>query len=188
MDAEARRRALEGCYVTVPTPFADREGWPVDEPALRTYVRFLIDHGLEGARATLLAGGAAGDFSTMTFDERVRVASVVVDEADGRVPVAMGAQTTSTLELIRLARAAKVLGADFIQVSCPFYFEHGEGDFEEFVQAAAARRPRSASSFTTPSGPRPASRSRWSSGSPTSRTWSDSSGPRHGPTRWSSRT
>jgi len=141
MDTAERRRALEGCYVTVPTPFEDREGWPIDDIALRTHVRFLVDRGLNGERATLLAGGAAGDFSTMTFDERVHVASVVVDEADGRVPVAMGAQTTSTLELARLARAAQSLGADFIQVSCPFYFEHGEDDFEEFVRAAATAAP-----------------------------------------------
>ena len=40
---------------------------------LRTYVRFLVDHGLHDDRATLLAGGAAGDFSTMTFDERVQL-------------------------------------------------------------------------------------------------------------------
>ena len=125
----------------MPTPFSDREGWPVDDAALRTYVRFLVDNGLHGDRATLLAGGAAGDFSTMTFDERVHVASVVIDEAGGRVPVAMGAQTTSTLELVRLARAAQSLGAHFIQVSCPFYFEHGEDDFEEFVREAAAAAP-----------------------------------------------
>ena len=141
MDTERRRRALEGCYVTVPTPFADSDGWPVDDAALRTYVRFLVDHGLHGDRATLLAGGAAGDFSTMTFDERVHVASVVIEEAAGCVPVAMGAQTTSTLELVRLARAAQSIGADFIQVSCPFYFEHGEDDFEEFVREAAAAAP-----------------------------------------------
>ena len=60
MDTEQRRQALEGCYVTVPTPFADRKGWPTDDSALRTYVRFLIDNGLHGDRATLLAGGAAG--------------------------------------------------------------------------------------------------------------------------------
>jgi 4-hydroxy-tetrahydrodipicolinate synthase len=138
--AELKRR-LEGCYVTVPTPFRDAEGWPIDEAALRTYVRFLRDGGLDAESATFLAAGAAGDFSTMTFDERIRVASIVIDEAGGKVPVAMGAQTTSTLELVRLARAARDLGADFIQVSCPFYFTHVEGDFEEFVQAAAAAAP-----------------------------------------------
>src|SRR5258708_136654 len=103
---------------------------PVDEAALRAYVRFLIKGGLTADSAVFLAGGAAGDFSTMSFDERVRVAEVVINEVAGRVPVAMGAQTTSTLELVRLAKAAQRLGADFIQVSCPFYFTHTEGDFE----------------------------------------------------------
>ena len=85
----------------------------------------------------LLAGGAAGDFSTLTFDERVAVAEAVVDEAAGRVPIAMGGQTTSTRELVRLAKAAERIGADYLQVSPPFYFEHTEGDFEEHILAAA---------------------------------------------------
>jgi len=137
-DLKAR---LQGCYVTVPTPFKDRPDFPVDEAALRAYVRFLIDNGLNGNYATLLAGGAAGDFSTMTFAERRRVAAVVIDEVGGQAPVAMGAQTTSTLELMRLAETAQDLGADFIQISCPFYFEHGEADFEAFVRAGAAAAP-----------------------------------------------
>lgn len=141
MDPADLRSRLEGCYVTIPTPFEDGPGFPINEAALRAYVRFLIDNGLDSRSATFLAGGAAGDFSTMTFDERLRVASLVIDEVGGRVPVAMGAQTTSTLELVRLAEAAQSLGADFIQVSCPFYFEHGEGDFEEYVRAAAAAAP-----------------------------------------------
>ena len=113
----------------------------MNEPALRTYVRFLIDNGLTERYATLLAGGAAGDFSTMNFDERIRVATIVVEESAGRLPVAMGCQTTSTLELVRLAQAAQSLGADFIQVSCPFYFTHTQADFEEYCRAAAEAAP-----------------------------------------------
>ena len=124
-------------------------------------MRFLIDNGLNERYATLLAGGAAGDFSTMSFDERLRVASIVVDEAAGRVPVAMGCQTTSTLELVRLAEAARALGVDFIQVSCPFYFTHTQADFEEYHPRRGGGRARmSASSSTTRSGRRRTSRSR----------------------------
>ena len=141
MKPEQLKLLLEGCYVTVPTPFSDVEGLPVNEAALRSYVRFLIDNGLNTDNATFLAGGAAGDFSTMSLDERERVASIVVDEAKGRVPIAMGAQTTSTLELVKLAKTAKRLGAKFIQVSCPFYFMHTEGDFEDHVRAAAEAEP-----------------------------------------------
>jgi 4-hydroxy-tetrahydrodipicolinate synthase len=119
----------------------DLPGFPVDEDAIRTYVRFLIDGGLRAESAVFLAGGAAGDFSTMTFAERVRVAQTVIAEVAGRVPVAMGAQSNSTLELIALAQAAQDIGADFIQVSRPNYFSHTEGDFEEYVRAAAAAAP-----------------------------------------------
>jgi dihydrodipicolinate synthase/N-acetylneuraminate lyase len=140
-NVDDKKKKLQGCYVTIPTPFHDTSEMAVNEAALRKYVRFLIDSGLTADYATLLAGGAAGDFSTMTFEERLFVAEVVVDEAAGAVPIAMGAQTTSTMELIRLAKAASRLGADFIQVSCPFYFAHTEADFEEYVRAAAAAAP-----------------------------------------------
>jgi 4-hydroxy-tetrahydrodipicolinate synthase len=132
---------LTGCYVTIPTPFVDEPELSLNEAALREYIRFLTGAGLNAHYATFLAAGAAGDFSTMTFDERMRVAEIVIDEVAGRVPVAVGAQTTSTLELRRLAKRAKALGASFIQISCPYYFTHTEGDFEAFVRDAAEAEP-----------------------------------------------
>lgn len=139
-----RQRALDqlcGCYVTVPTMFRDVEGLPVDLEAIRRHVRFLVDSGVRAGAGVLLAGGAAGDFSAMSFEERVDVAAAVVAEADGDVPVAFGAQTTSTAELVRLARAAADVGAQYIQVSPPYYFAHTEGDIIDYVKAAAQAAP-----------------------------------------------
>jgi len=136
MDFERAKKRLEGCYITVPTMFRDAD-LELDLAATRRNVRFLLENGITERYGTLLAGGAAGDFSAMTFDERLKVAEAVVAESAGRLPVAMGAQTTSTLELRRLAKAAAELGAEFIQVSCPFYFTHTEEDFFEYVAAAA---------------------------------------------------
>jgi 4-hydroxy-tetrahydrodipicolinate synthase len=141
LNPERLKARLAGCYVTIPTPFEDGQGLPVNVAALRAYVRFLIGNGLTSDYATLLAGGAAGDFSTLSFEERIKVAETVADEAGGAVPLAFGGQTTSTQELIRLAQAAQSMGFDFMQVSCPFYFTHTEGDFEEFVTAAARAAP-----------------------------------------------
>jgi len=136
MDTKLARGRLCGCYVTIPTMFRD-DDLAVDLPAIRRHVRFLIEGGITTGMGVLLAGGAAGDFSTMTHEERLQVAKAVVEEASGRVPVVMGAQTTSTLELVRLARAAERIGAEYIQVSPPFYFKHTEDDFYEYVVAAA---------------------------------------------------
>jgi 4-hydroxy-tetrahydrodipicolinate synthase len=137
MDFERAKRRLEGCYITVPTMFRDPD-LELDLAATQRNVRFLLDNGITEKYGTLLAGGAAGDFSAMTFDERVQVAEAVVAESAGRLPVAMGAQTTSTRELQRIAKAAARLGAEYIQVSCPFYFTHTEEDFFEYVAAAAS--------------------------------------------------
>jgi dihydrodipicolinate synthase/N-acetylneuraminate lyase len=136
MDRENLKKSLEGCYITVPTMFRDPD-LEVDTAAIRRHVKFLLSRGINAENAVLLAGGAAGDFSTMSFDERRMVAEAVLAEAGGRVPVAMGAQTTNTRELVRLAKTAKEVGCSFIQVSCPFYFTHTEGDFYEYVVAAA---------------------------------------------------
>ena len=136
-DLDPRKR-LQGCYVTVPTMFRDDDELTVDLNAMRRHVRFLIDGGITTGNGVLLAGGAAGDFSTMTFDERVAVTEAVVGEAAGRVPVVMGGQTTSTQELVKLARTTAEIGAEFMQISPPFYFAHTGDDFYYYVAAAAA--------------------------------------------------
>lgn len=137
--AQARDR-LSGCYVTVPTLFHD-EDLEVNFAGMRRHVRFLLERGLRTGTGVLLAGGAAGDFSTLSFDERKRVAATVIEAAEGRIPVVMGAQTTSTRELAQLARTAQELGAEFIQVSPPFYFSATEDDFFEYAASAASAAP-----------------------------------------------
>ncbi len=136
MDFARLRESLVGCYITVPTMFRDPD-LELDLPAIRRHVAFLRAKGVAAGNGVLLAGGAAGDFSTMTFDERVAVAEGVFEAAGGALPLAMGAQTTSTRELVKLAKAAERIGFDYIQVSCPFYFNHTEGDFLAYVKAAA---------------------------------------------------
>ena len=137
METMANQGRLQGCYVTIPTMFHDDVAFSIDFDAIHRHVGWVIEGGCTTGDAVLLAGGAAGEFSTLTFDERVAVAAAVVEAAAGRVPVAMGGQTTSTLELVRLAQAAERVGAEFLQVSPPYYFDATEGDFYEHVLAAA---------------------------------------------------
>ncbi len=135
MDYSQLKKDLEGLYITIPTLFNDTD-MTINEDGIRQHISFLMNNGINRQNAVLLAGGAAGDFSTMSFEERVRVAGIV-KEAAGDIPVAMGAQTTSTMELQRLAQAAEEIGASFIQVSCPFYFNHTQDDFYEHILAVS---------------------------------------------------
>ncbi|MDA0289116.1 MAG: dihydrodipicolinate synthase family protein [Proteobacteria bacterium] len=135
MDYSQLKKDLEGLYITIPTLFNDPD-MTINEDGIRQHISFLRSNGINRQNAVLLAGGAAGDFSTMSFEERVRVAGIV-KKAAGDIPVAMGAQTTSTMELQRLAQAAEEIGASFIQVSCPFYFNHTQDDFYEHILAVS---------------------------------------------------
>ena len=135
MDYSQLKKDLEGLYITIPTLFNDPD-MTINEDGIRQHISFLRSSGINRQNAVLLAGGAAGDFSTMSFEERVRVAGIV-KEAAGEIPVAVGAQTTSTMELQRLAQAAEEIGASFIQVSCPFYFNHTQDDFYEHILAVS---------------------------------------------------
>ena len=137
MDYEIFKKKLEGCYVTVPTPFKDIKNLPLNFDALNDYVEFLLGNGLNSKNCTLLFGGAAGDFSAMSFDERTSLAIEGSKIVNGRVPIALGGQTTNTQELEKLAIIAKDCGYDYLQVSCPFYFKHTEDDFIEYVRAAS---------------------------------------------------
>jgi 4-hydroxy-tetrahydrodipicolinate synthase len=141
MNFDEDRARLQGCYVTIPTMFRDDADLSVDHDAIRRHVNFLIDGGLTTGNAVLLAGGAAGDFSTMTFEERVGVWQTAIDAARGRVPIAVGGQTTSTLELRRLMRAAQTVGATYVQVSPPYYHSATEGDFLDHILAGGSAAP-----------------------------------------------
>ena len=138
MDYENLKNKLQGCYVTVPTPFKDTKNLPLNFDALKDYVEFLLGNGLNSGNCTLLFGGAAGDFSTMSFDERLLLAKEGSKIVNERVPIALGGQTTNTQELEKIAYIAKDYGYDFLQVSCPFYFKHTEDDFIEYVRAASS--------------------------------------------------
>ena len=105
MDRNQAKQRLQGCYTTIPTMFHD-DDLELNLAAMQRHVRFLRAGGLQEGTGVLLSGGGAGDFSTLTVDERLRVAGAVIEAADGQIPVAVGAQTTSTRELVQLASAA----------------------------------------------------------------------------------
>jgi dihydrodipicolinate synthase/N-acetylneuraminate lyase len=125
---------LRGCFIPLPTLYqgADKE---VDLKGMRRHVRFLLDGGIRQGNGVLLVSGAAGDFTALSIDERLKIAEAVLDEAAGKVGVILGAQSANQREVIALARAAAKLGATAIQVSPPFYQTYTDDDVVEFYKA-----------------------------------------------------
>jgi 4-hydroxy-tetrahydrodipicolinate synthase len=108
---------LTGVSVAMVTPFNKDES--INEEQIRNLVNFLIDKGVNG----LVPVGTTGEFVNMTFEERLRVIEIVVDEANGRVPVIAGTGESGTKMVIDATNAASDLGADAVLIVTPYYLK-----------------------------------------------------------------
>src|SRR5688572_33212751 len=99
------RRPFTGCGTALVTPFT-RDG-VVDEQNVRRLARRQIDAGIH----FLVPCGTTGESPTLSEDERVRIVTLVVDEAAGRVPVLAGAGGYDTREVIHVGKRMMTAGA-----------------------------------------------------------------------------
>ena len=109
------RTPFTGCGTALVTPFtADGS---LDEAGVRRLGRRQIDAGVH----FLVPVGTTGESPTLTLSERVRIVEILVDEANGRVPVLAGAGGYDTREVIEAAAEMKKAGADGLLSVTPYY-------------------------------------------------------------------
>ncbi len=106
---------LEGAFTALITPFKDSGA--IDEEGLRRNVNFQIGKGIGG----LVPCGTTGESATLTHAEHKKVVEIVIDEANGRVPVIAGTGSNSTAEAIELTKHAFKAGADYCLLISPYY-------------------------------------------------------------------
>src|SRR5919109_5388671 len=125
------RRTWTGCGTALVTPFT-RDG-AVDEAAVRRLTRRQIDAGIH----FLVPCGTTGESPTLSEDERTCVVELVVEEANGRVPVLAGAGGYDTKDVIRGALRMKRAGAKGILSVTPYYNKPSqEGLFQHYSAIA----------------------------------------------------
>jgi 4-hydroxy-tetrahydrodipicolinate synthase len=125
------RTPFTGVGTALVTPFK-RDG-AVDEDGVRRLARRQIDAGMH----FLVPCGTTGESPTLSEEERFRVVALVVEEADGRVPVLAGAGGYDTREVIHTAQKMKRLGAAGILSVTPYYNKPTqEGLFQHYSKIA----------------------------------------------------
>jgi len=107
-----------GIMVAMVTPF-NKKDESINEEQLRNLVNYLIEQGVNG----LVPVGTTGEFVNMTMEERLKVIEIVVDEANGRVPVIAGTGESGTKMVIENTRAATDIGADAVLIVTPYYLK-----------------------------------------------------------------
>jgi 4-hydroxy-tetrahydrodipicolinate synthase len=101
-------------FVALVTCFNDDE--TVNYAATRAQVRRQV-----GAGNNIMCAGTNGDFTALTFEEKVRLCGEVVDEIGGRARIIVNAGMPATFETILLAREFERIGIDGIAVITPFF-------------------------------------------------------------------
>lgn len=115
------------------TPTVGRDGG-VDEAALRSYTRTLVDGGVHG----LFPCGSIGEFSSLSAAGRRRVVRVVVDEAGSEpVPVLAGCGDTSVDAVHDHVENAVAAGADAAVVVTPYYLSTTQSGLRDFYTSVA---------------------------------------------------
>ena len=110
--AEGRRskhkEPYRGIFIIMQTPFLDN--LEIDEESLRAETDFLVRCGVHG----MVWPAGAGETHSLSHDERLKYAEVVVKEAKGRTPVVIGVHGPNKFEAAEYARHAEKIGADAI--------------------------------------------------------------------------
>ncbi len=124
---------FKGAMTAIVTPFT--EDGKLDEQALRNLVDFQIRGNIDG----IVPCGTTGESPTLEHEEHKRVVEIVIDAANGKIPVIAGAGSNSTKHAVELTKLAAELGADGTLHVCPYYNKPmQEGLFRHFSEIAKA--------------------------------------------------
>lgn len=103
-------------FVALVTCFNDDE--TVNYAATRAQVRRQV-----AAGNNIMCAGTNGDFTALTFEEKVRLCGEVVGEVGGKARIIVNAGMPATFETILLAREFEKIGVDGIAVITPFFIQ-----------------------------------------------------------------
>ncbi|MHB8771220.1 MAG: dihydrodipicolinate synthase family protein [Syntrophales bacterium] len=107
---------FEGIYPPLIASFTD--GGDLYERGIRNVVSYLMGEGVHG----FFINGSYGSAPLLTAGERRRVAEIVHDEVNGRLPIITHIGEASTRATIELARHAAGIGSAAVAAVVPYYY------------------------------------------------------------------
>lgn len=105
---------FRGSMVALVTPFRNGK---IDRKALEELVSFHLENGT----SAIVPCGTTGESATLSYQEHEEVIKIVVEKAEGKIPVIAGTGSNSTWEAIKLTKFAKDINAQGALLICPYY-------------------------------------------------------------------
>ena len=127
----------QGIFPAITTKFHPDES--IDAEGTARHIDFQIRNGIHG----LVTCGSLGEASTLTLEEKLRVAQIALEAANGRIPVLANVSETSTREALRYIDGANKLGvAGFMVMPSVIYVADArEAMLNVRTMAEAASKP-----------------------------------------------
>ncbi|OLC44881.1 MAG: 4-hydroxy-tetrahydrodipicolinate synthase [Acidobacteria bacterium 13_1_40CM_65_14] len=129
------RTPFTGVGTALVTPFTTNGA--LDEAAVRRLGRRQIDAGVH----FLAPCGTTGENPTLTEVERLRIVEILVDEANGKVPILAGAGGYDTKEVIHLAGEMMKRGVSGFLSVTPYYNKPTQEGLYQHYKAIADSTP-----------------------------------------------
>ena len=129
------RTPFTGVGTALVTPFT-KDG-SLDEAGVRRLGRRQIDAGVH----FLVPCGTTGENPTLALAERLRIVEILVDEANGKVPILAGAGGYDTREVVHLAGEMRKAGAHGLLSVTPYYNKPTQEGLYQHYKAIAESTP-----------------------------------------------
>ena len=127
------RTPFTGVGTALITPFT--KSGALDEPAIKRLAKRQIDNGVH----FLVPCGTTGETPTLNAAERRRVVELVLEAAQGQVPVMAGAGGYDTQEVVHLSKEMQSIGVQGLLSVTPYYNKPTpEGLYRHFSAIAEA--------------------------------------------------
>lgn len=123
---------IEGIITAMVTPL-DEQG--IDRAATRRLVNQLIAKGIHG----LFILGTNGEFYALSHAEKLELATIVVEETAGRVPVFAGAGGISTEAVIDLVNEFQTIGVTAASIITPYLIKLTDQEVIQHYKMIAAK-------------------------------------------------
>jgi 4-hydroxy-tetrahydrodipicolinate synthase len=129
------RTQFTGVGTALVTPFT--KSGELDQNAVRRLGRRQIDNGVH----FLVPIGTTGENPTLELSERIRMVEILVEEANGQVPVLAGCGGYNTKEIVHLAREMQRAGANGLLSVTPYYNKPTQEGIVQHFKAIADATP-----------------------------------------------
>ena len=121
---------IRGIIPAMVTPLNEQG---INEKATRQLVNHLIQGGVHG----LFILGTNGEFHTLSTEEKLIFAKIVVDEVAGRIPVFAGAGDISTQKVIELVNEFDRIGVDAASIITPYLLKYTDEELIHHYRTVA---------------------------------------------------